>query len=340
MIRLANPHALLLLLCIPPLVFLHRRRQYPAVIAYSTIQELAALPPSYLMRLRRALPVLRVVVLILCIVALARPQWGFEVTKVHNQGIAIDMVVDVSRSMEALERQRDGRQSNRLEIVKEALGAFVQGSHGLPGRHGDLIGMVTFARYADSVCPLTLDHDLLLALLDQVDIVTIPEENGTAIGEAMALGVERLRHSTAASRVMILLTDGSNNAGDTEPLQAAQIAKALGIKIYAIGAVTGGVPALPGQAGDRRQMFQTSPVLIDEQTLIQIASITGGRYFRATDSTGLQATYAEIDRLEKTATLAEHYQQYVERFPLPLLLSLALLLLEAVLVNTCLRTIP
>ena len=330
MIRLANPHALLLLLCIPPLVFLHRRRQYPAVIAYSTIQELAALPPSYLTRLRRALPVLRVVVLILCIVALARPQWGFEVTKVHNQGIAIDMVVDVSRSMEALERQRDGRQSNRLEIVKEALGAFVQGSHGLPGRHGDLIGMVTFARYADSVCPLTLDHDLLLALLDQVDIVTIPEENGTAIGEAMALGVERLRHSTAASRVMILLTDGSNNAGDTEPLQAAQIAKALGIKIYAIGAVTGGVPALPGQA----------PVLIDEQTLIQIASITGGRYFRATDSTGLQATYAEIDRLEKTATLAEHYQQYVERFPLPLLLSLALLLLEAVLVNTCLRTIP
>jgi Ca-activated chloride channel family protein len=200
--------------------------------------------------------------------------------------------------------------------------------------------MVTFARYADSVCPLTFDHDLLLALLDQVEIITIPEENGTAIGEAMALGVERLRHSTAASRVMILLTDGSNNAGDTEPLQAAQIARALGIKIYAIGAATGGNAALPGQAGNYRQRLQAMPVWIDEQTLIEIARITGGRYFRATDSLGLQATYAEIDRLEKTTTLAEHYQQYVERFPLPVLLGLALLLCEVVLVNTRLRTIP
>jgi len=339
-IRLANPYALLLLLALPPLVFLSRRWQRPAVIVYSTTEELAALPPSYSIRLRRALPVLRVFVLLLCIVALARPQWGFEATKIHNQGIAIDMVVDVSRSMEALERQPDGRQSNRLELVKQAFRAFVQGSNGLPGRHGDLIGMVTFARYADGVCPLTLDHDLLLALLDQVEIITIPEENGTAIGEAIALGAERLRHSTAASRVMILLTDGSNNAGDTEPLQAAQIAKALGIKIYAIGAVTGDDTALPGQPGGRRPRLQAVPALIDEQTLLEIARITGGRYFRATDSAGLQETYAEIDRLEKTTTLAEHYQYYVERFPLPVLLGLVLLLLEALLVNTRLRTIP
>jgi Ca-activated chloride channel family protein len=323
-LRLANPSALVLLGVLPLLFILSRRWQRPAVIAYSTIAEVAALPPSRMARLRRVLPGLRAAVLLLCVLALAQPQWGFEAIKVHSQGIAIDMVVDVSRSMEAVEIQPDGRRSNRLELVKQAFQAFVQGSQQLPGRQGDLIGMVTFARYPDSVCPLTLDHDLLLALLDQVEIVTIPEENGTAIGEAMALSVERLRQSSAASRVMILLTDGSNNAGDTEPLRAAQIAKALGIKIYTIGAVTGG--SVPG--------------LIDEHLLTDIGRITGGRYFRATDSTGLQAIYAEIDRLEKTATVAEHYQQYVERFPLLLLGALGLLVLEIVLVNTRWRTIP
>jgi Ca-activated chloride channel family protein len=324
MLRLAYPSALLLLGLLPLLFFLRRRWQRPAVIFYPTIAQLAVLPPSRMARLRRALPGLRAVVLILCVLALAQPQWGVEAIKVRSQGIAIDMVLDVSRSMETTEVQPDGRRSNRLEIVKQAFRAFVQGGNDLAGRHGDLIGMVTFARYPDSICPLTLDHDLLLALLDKVEIVTIPEENGTAIGEAMALGVERLRQSSAASRVMILLTDGSNNAGDTEPLQAAQIAKALGIKVYAIGAVTGG--ATPG--------------LIDEDLLTDIGRSTGGRYFRAADSAGLQAIYAEIDRLEKTATMAEHYQQYVERFPLLLLCALGLLVLEVVLVNTRWRTLP
>ena len=340
MIRLANPYALLLLLLMPLLYFLHWRWQRPAAIAYSSIQELAALSPSWMTRLRRALPVLRAVVLSLCVLALAQPQWGVEATRVHSQGIAIDMVVDVSRSMEAVERQPDGRQSSRLEIVKQAFHAFVQGHQGLPGRHGDLIGMVTFARYTDSVCPLTLDHDLLLALLDQVDIVTLPEENGTAIGEAIALGVERLRQSIATSRVMILLTDGSNNAGDTEPLQAAQIAKALEVKIYTIGAVTASTAAVPGQAGDGQMVHQSLPGLMDEFTLMEIARITGGRYFRATDGAALQAVYSEIDRLEKTPLLAEHYQRYTERFSLPLLLGLGGVLLEIVLVNTCLRTLP
>ena len=133
MIRLANPHALLLLLCIPPLVFLHRRGQYPAVIAYSTIQELAALPPSYLVRLRRALPVLRVFVLILCIVALARPQWGVEATKVHKQGIAIDMVVDVSRSMEAWSDSATGARATVLRLSRRRCAFLCRGAMGCPG---------------------------------------------------------------------------------------------------------------------------------------------------------------------------------------------------------------
>lgn len=339
-LRLANPYALLLLLFLPPLFFFSRRWQRPAVIAYPAIQDLAALPTSCMTRLRRALPGLRALVLIFCILALAQPQWGVVATRVHRQGIAIDLVVDVSRSMEALETQPDGRQSNRLEIVKQALHAFVQGRNGFSGRASDLIGMVIFARYADSVCPLTLDHDLLLGLLDQVEIVTIPEENGTAIGEAIALGVERLRQSTAVSRVMILLTDGSNNAGDTDPLHAAQIARALGIKIYTIGAVSGGVVSRSGQVDTSRLAWQFVPGLLDEHTLIEIASTTGGQYFRATDSAGMQTIYAAIDGLEKTATVAEYYQQYAERFPLPVILGLGLLILEIVLVNTRLRIIP
>jgi Ca-activated chloride channel homolog len=325
-LKLAHPYALLLLLVIPLLFFLSRRWQRPAVIAYSSLQDLTALPPSRLTRLRQALPGLRAMALLLCVVALAQPQWGFEATKVLNQGIAIDMLVDVSRSMEALETQPDGRQINRLEMVKQAFRGFVQGSNSLSARDSDFIGMVTFARYADGVCQLTLDHDLLLALLEQVEIVTLPEENGTAIGEAIALGVERLRSSAAHSRVIILLTDGSNNAGETEPLQAAQIARALGVKIYAIGAAT----------GDKAMLAAT----IDEPLLRDVARLTGGRYFRATDSAGLQAIYAEIDRLEKTTTVAEHYQRYVERFPPLLWGALGLLLLEMVLVNTRLRTIP
>jgi Ca-activated chloride channel family protein len=332
MLRLANPYALLLLALPPLLLMVSQRWRRPAVISYPAIQELAALPPSLMARLRRGMPGLRALVLILGILALARPQWTLEAIKVYSQGIAIDMVIDVSRSMEALEWQPDGRRLSRLEVVKEAFRAFVQGGSGLPGRDSDLIGMVTFARYADSVCPLTLDHDLLLTLLSQVDIPTLPDENGTAIGEAIALGVERLRQSTAVSRVLILLTDGSNNAGETEPLRAAQIAKALGVKIYTIGAATGG--------GDSQTAFQNTSLSIDEQALIEIAKVTGGRYFRATDSAALQAIYGEIDRLEKTTTVADHYQQYVERFPLFLFAALGLLLLEIVLVNTRLRTVP
>jgi Ca-activated chloride channel family protein len=338
--RLANPAVLLLLLLIPLLLYVRRRRQRPAAIVYPAIQELRALQPSVMTWLRRGLPLLRALVLILCMVALARPQKGLEATKVYSEGIAIVMVVDISGSMAALDLQLDGQPSNRLQVVKQTFRHFVQGKKHLAGRHGDLIGMVTFARYADSLSPLTLDHDTLLALLDQVEIVTLPEEDGTAIGEAVALGVERLRHSTATSRVMILLTDGSNNAGATEPVQAAEIAKALGIKIYTIGTGSRGVAPVPVRTRDGQMVLRQMQVFIDERTLSEIATMTAGKYFRATDSEALEAIYAEIDRLEKTANVAEQYQDYAEYFPLFVLPGLALLLLEVVLINTRLRTIP
>ena len=186
--RFVNPLALFLLVVVPLLLYLRYRRQQPAVISYPTLQDLRALPRTFAVWLHRAMPVLRALALILCVVALARPQWGFETTEVRRQGIAIDMVVDTSRSMAALDLELEGEERDRLEVVKEAFRLFVLGEgENAGGREGDLIGMVTFARYADGVSPLTLDHDMLLSLLDQVEIVTLPEDNGTSIGEAMAL---------------------------------------------------------------------------------------------------------------------------------------------------------
>ena len=311
---LGSPLALLGLLLVPLVLFLSRRRQRPAAIDYSALHDLTALPRSVMTRLRDALPLLRALVLVLCVAALARPQQGLEATKIYSDGIAIVVVVDISSSMATPDAVLDGQVSSRLDLLKQTFRDFVR------GRDGDRIGMVTFARYADSVCPLTLDYDALLSLIDQVDIVPQAEEDGTAIGEAIALGVERLQVSQAPSRVMILLTDGTNNAGATPPLQAAQIAQALDVKVHAIG--TGNEHA------------------IDELTLLEIAARTGGQYFHATDSEALQHIYAAIDRLETTATVSEHYQQYVERFAWFLLPALCLLLLEMALVNTRFLSIP
>ena len=311
---LGSPLALLGLLLVPLVFFLSRRRRRPAAIDYSALHDLTGLPRSVTTRLREALPLLRALALVLCVAALARPQQGLEATRIYGDGIAIVMVVDISSSMGAPDAVLDGEVGSRLALVKRTFRDFVR------GREGDLIGMVTFARYADSVCPLTLDYDTLLSLLDQMDIVPQAEEDGTAIGEAIALGVERLQGSEASSRVMILLTDGTNNAGATPPLQAAQIARALGVRIHAIG--TGNQYA------------------IDELALLEIAAHTGGQYFHATDDEALHRIYAAIDRMETTATVSEHYRQYAERFAWFLLPALGLLVLEMALVNTRLLSIP
>ncbi len=339
--RFAAPYVLLLLLAVPLWWWFSRRRQRSEGIAYPAIGAAAVVAPSFATRLHRALPLLRAVVMILCILAMARPQWGVEATRIYREGIAIAMVVDISSSMAALDLQIDDRQSNRLDVVKATFRDFVQGDDAdLPGRDGDLIGMITFAGYADSLSPLTLDHTALVDLLGQIQIVPLPEEDGTAIGDAVVLGIDRLRRTGGSSRVMILLTDGSHNAGDADPLEAAQIASALGIKIYTIGAGSRGIAMMPARARDGGIEFRPTPVFIDEYTLEAIAEATGGRYFRATDSDGLRAIYAEIDRLETSRNVAEHYQQYVEVFAYFLLPALALLLLEILLINTRLRAVP
>jgi Ca-activated chloride channel homolog len=339
--RLADPESLLLLLLLPPFLWWLSRRGAPVGVGYPTVERLASMPRSWAARLRRALPWLRAVVLLLIVVGLARPQWGVEATKLERDGIAIAMVVDTSSSMGALDLQLGDEQVNRLEVVKATFRDFVEGDGGrLGGRDGDIIGMITFARYADALSPLTLDHEALLRLLDQVELVSVPEEDGTAIGDGMVAAIERLREAAGASKVMILLTDGSHNAGDADPLQAAQIASALGIRIYAIGAGTRGVALMPTRSRDGSVNYAPAQVFIDEFTLERIADMTGGRYFRATDGAALRSIYGEIDRLEKARHVAESYQTYVDVFPLVVAVGLALLLLEVLLVNTRLRTAP
>lgn len=340
MMRLAHPYVLLLLPLVLAWLLISYRRQRPSVVAYSSLAAFDDIAPSFMTRVQRALPLLRAMSLGLCVIALARPQQGLQSTRVYSEGIAILMVVDTSGSMAALDLQLDGQATDRLTVVKHTFRQFVQGGKRHQGRPGDAIGMVAFARYADSISPLTLDHDTLLSLLDQVEIVTLREEDGTAVGEAIALGVARLRESTATSRVMILLTDGANNAGETDPMQAAQIAKALGIKIYTIGAGKQGVAPVPVRTRDGRTVLRRMQVYIDERTLRDIAELTGGQYFRATDGATLESIYAEIDKLEKTTNVVEQFQQYAERFHLFLLPALGVLLLEIVLRNTRFRTIP
>ncbi len=338
--QIVNPYALLLLPAVPLLFWLVQRAGKIAAVSHSTVGELARVRPTWAVRLRRVLPFLRAIAMILLVLALARPQWGIETTRIYREGIAVTMVVDISSSMGAVDLKIGDETANRLDVVKTTFKAFIEGEgDDLGGREGDLIGMVTFARFPDALSPLTLDHEALLNLLEEVAIVELAEEDGTAIGDAIILGIDRLRRTSGASRVMIMLTDGSNNAGDTDPVQAAQIAKALGIRIYTIGAGTRGTAMIPVRENGVSEMRPTQ-VFIDEHTLRQIATNTGGAYYRATDADALRTIYAEIDRMEKGTHVAESYQQYTELFPYLVALALLLVLIEFVLRATRLRTVP
>jgi Ca-activated chloride channel homolog len=344
--RFAEPKLLLLLLLVPILVGLLRRGARPLAIGFPVSGELRQLRPTLAVRLHQALPWLRGLVLGLALLALAGPEWGVETTSIRREGIAIALVIDTSSSMSAIDLKQGDRPANRLDVVKATLRDFITGRDAsgrdlaAGGRGGDAIAMVAFARYADTISPPTLDHEALLGLLDQVRIVEQPTEDGTAIGDAIARAVDLLDQAQGASKVIVLLTDGSFNAGEVEPLVAAQLAAAYGIKVDTIGAGSRGMALMPVAAGDDSAGYVSSAVTIDEQTLEQIAELTGGRYFRATDAAALRSIYAEIDSLAKAPNVALHQQRYVELYPLAVALALALLALEMVMVNTRLRTVP
>jgi Ca-activated chloride channel family protein len=261
------------------------------------------------------------------VVAAARPQTGITSENVLTEGIDIVLVVDISSSMLA-----EDLEPNRLEAAKAVAAGFVG------GRRNDRISLVAFAGEAFTQAPLTLDYGVVTSLLAELDPGMI--EDGTAVGMGLATAVKRLEASEAASKVVILLTDGRSNRGEIGPITAARAAQALGIRVYTIGAGSQGTARVPVSDPLRGRVYATMRVDIDEETLGEVATITGGRYFRATDTESLAEIYSEIDELERTEVEVENFTQYGERFPVPLGAGLVLILLELGLSQTVLRRLP
>jgi Ca-activated chloride channel family protein len=352
--RLQDPIWALLLVPLFVLVVIAVRRQRSAAVLYSSVHVLKTLPRTLALRAKRILPWVRFLGMALVILALARPQHGREEFRVRTEGIAIQMAIDRSGSMEAMDFEFEGERVNRLAVVKEVFHDFVAGKEGLPGRPDDLIGLVAFGGYADSKCPLTLDHGALLQVLETVEIAQpildsrgrilnerlLQEERATAIGDAIALSVGRLREVKAKSKVLILLSDGENTAGIIDPQEAAEAARTLGVKIYTIGVgSTGRVPVLARDLFGKKA-YQYVNVRLDEATLKKLAETTGGRYFNAKDTEALREVYGEIDRLEKTETEGRLYTEYRELFQYALFPGLGLVLLELLMICTRFRSLP
>ena len=279
------------------------------------------------MRIRGLPPALRYGALILGILALARPQEHDVIEERFAEGVDIMLVLDTSTSMRAQDFS-----PNRFEAAREVASEFIR------ARTSDRVGLVVFAAKAFTQTPLTLDYDFLLRMLDEVEVGVI--EDGTAIGTAVAMAVNRLKESTAESKVLILLTDGQNNRGEIDPVTASDVARTMDVRIYSIGVgAYGEAPFLFDDpfGGQRRRMV---PVEIDEEMLATVAENTGGRYFRATNKQGLRDIYKEIGDLEKTKIEERVYTDYRERYALFLLPAFGLLLLELLLSNTRLRRLP
>jgi len=268
----------------------------------------------------------------LFIIALARPQDISEEIRVRTEGIDIVLAIDSSGSMLAEDFTINGRRQNRLFVVKKVVEDFIR------ERKNDRIGMIAFAGRAYTVCPLTLDYDWLIRNLERVKIGSI--EDGTAIGSAIASSLGRLRDTEAKSKTIILLTDGINNAGKISPLKAAHAAEALGVKIYTIGAGTKGPVPYPVRGPWGGVVYQKVKIEIDENTLKEIAQVTGGMYFRAQDTKSLEDIYREINKLEKTPIEETGYRKYKELFGYFLIPGLLLFMVEIVLSNTILRKLP
>jgi Ca-activated chloride channel homolog len=352
--RFQDPWWLVLLLPVAAAAVAIFYRRPRATVLYSSVATLRRLPVTWAQRFKRLLPWLFLAGMAALVIALARPQHGKEEYRVRAEGIAIEMAVDRSGSMQALDFTIDDERVDRLQAIKKVFREFVVGDGELTGRPDDMIGLVAFGGFAEAKCPLTFDHDALLAVLDDVKIPQpiynsrremvnerlLQEESATAIGDAIAAAVERLKPVKAKSKIIILLTDGESNAGVLQPLEAAKIAKPFGIKIYTIGIGSNGPVPFPTRDMFGREVMTRQIFPLDEATLKAIAETTGGQYFNARNTTSLKEIYASIDKLERTVSEGRRYTQYRELFPFALFPGLGLMLLEIVLVSTRFRSLP
>ena len=333
MIILKDPLILCLIIILVPLILANYIfRKDSGILRFSSLNYFKRIEQGSSVKYRHVLIALRVLVIILLVFALARPQSGKAHSKVTTEGIDIVLALDVSGSMLAEDFQLKNKRRNRLYVSKEVVKDFIE------WRENDRIGMVVFAGQAYTQCPLTLDYDVLLQFLEKVEIGMV--EDGTAIGSAIGVCVNRLKTSKAKSKVVILLTDGRNNAGGIDPLTAAELAKTFGMKIYTVGAGTKGLAPYPVKNLFGLKTYRSIQIDIDEEGLTEIAKITGGKYFRATDTASLKEVYRQIDSLEKTEMEEAKYTEYSELFTYLLIPALGILLFEVVLANTRFRRIP
>jgi Ca-activated chloride channel family protein len=331
----AHPFYLLLLLLLPLLAWLKGRRGRAPAFLYSSLKLVEGLTRARRSRAGTFLSALRWLSLAFLIVALAQPRLTKSTTTIKASGVDIAVAFDLSGSMLSEDFVVKGGRVNRFNMARSVLKQFID------ERPADRIGLAVFASQAYIATPLTLDHEFLQENLDRLEIGAI-SQNQTAIGDGLGTAVNRLRDLKSKSKIVILMTDGVNNAGKLNPLLAADAAAALGIKVYTIGIGQQGTAPMPaGRNPYTGQMtYQNVPVDVDEETLEKIAGTTGGKYYRADNAEKFRQIYAEIDRLEKTEATVNKYAEFKELFPWFLSAGFLLLLLELVLGQTVFRRLP
>jgi Ca-activated chloride channel family protein len=333
-VTFAHPYLLLLLLLLPLAAWLKGRRGQPAAFVYSSTQLLRGIQEISKSNAGGFLAALRWLALAVLIIALAQPRLTkFDTSKATASGVDIVVAFDLSGSMAAEDFEIRGQRVNRVAMAKHVLENFIA------RRPSDRIGLVAFGTQAYIASPITLDHDFLLKNLERMDLNTI-NGNQTAIGSALSTAVNRLRELQSKSKIVILMTDGQNNAGKIAPLTAAEAAQALGVKVYTIGVGTQGQAPMPATDMFGRRVYQMVPVDIDEATLQKISEMTGGKYYRADNAEKFQSIYAEIDQLEKTEAEVQKFAQHTELFAWLIALGLVLLTAEVALGQTVLRRLP
>jgi len=332
-ITFALPWALWLLVLIPLLAWLKGKFVGTPGIVFSSTQTLRAIGVRRRSRAGDLLTALALAAFAAFVIALARPQLGKTITRTQASGIDIMLAMDVSGSMQAEDFTIGGQRANRLEAVKRVAQQFIE------QRPNDRIGILAFAGRPYLVSPLTLDHGWLLQNLERVRLGLV--EDGTAIGSAVASCTNRLiERKDSKSRIVVLLTDGDNNSGKVSPLTAAEAAKALGVKVYTIGAGTRGYAPVPFQDPFGRKVYQNMKVDVDEDTLKKIADMTNAKFYRATDTKTLTQIFDQIDHLEKSTVEMKQYTQYRELFPWLLGAGLVLLAVQALLAQTVGSRLP
>ncbi len=332
MFRFASPYFLLLGVFIPIAIFMKRKKNTRPLLWVGDVSPAKGINPSWIMRFASAISSMKYMALILVIIALARPQYGTQKINMFTEGINIILAIDLSESMAALDFKKDGKIINRLEAVKGVVEKFIQ------NRRGDRIGMVVFGTHAYTQLPLTRDYNTIVSILDRLKIGAAGKS--TAIGDAIGISIKRLSDIPGKSNVIILLTDGRSNAGELSPEAAAGICAEKKIKIYTIGVGTRGKAPFLIKSPIFGERYVYQKVDIDENTLNEIAKKTGGLYFRAENTKGLEQIYKTIDNMEKTKVKVEKFAEYRELYLYFLIPAFFLLIFWIILSNTRFLRVP